>query len=343
MLSTKEVLDQSRSAFRQWGDIWTENARINGERYKADGRSYRDFMYKGTGRTLLAIGLGPSFQRQIEIIKQYRDNVDVAIVDKALGACIDHGIKPDYVFLSDAVVSYEDWCEPWIEHTEGVTLISNITANPKWQQNWKGPVYFTTNKDNIETEKIYGQISGCWDIIPASSNVGNTIIVFATQLMNYDEYLLCGYEFTFYEDMPYYAFKETDKRYWMRHGVSLDSLGNYAYITQNLLFTCRWLGDFYTAELAPRNIRIFNCSGGTICTIPRRDLERKMRHAKKRLLSEQERNMIISAVSRDVVIPAGTDASQKLNEALNGTQPVSAVIVKTINPEVLSWLTQRCA
>lgn len=342
-LSTKEVLDQSRSAFKQWGDIWTKNAETNGQRYRADGHTYKDFMYRGQGRTLLCIGLGPSFERKIDIIKKHREKVDIAIVDKALGPCLDNGIKPDYVFLSDAVVSYEDWCEKWVDKTDGVTLISNITANPKWQQNWRGPVYFTTNKDNIQTEEIFCKISGCWDIIPASSNVGNTIIVFANQLMSYDQYLLVGYEFTFYDDHTYYAFNESDKRYWMRHGVAIDSAGHYAYITQNLLFTCRWLGDFYQAELAPRGIKVFNCSGGTILTIPRANLERRMNHAVKRKLTEQERHMCLAAHSIDNVIPAGPEASQKLNEALNGNMPVTAVIVKTIKPEVLSWLTPRFA
>ena len=343
MLSNQEVLAQSRAAVKQWGDLWEKHAKINGERYKADGHTYRDFMYKGLGKTLLCIGLAPSFERYIDIVKQYRDNVDIAIVDKALGPALDHGIIPDMVFLSDAVVSYEDWCEPWVDKTENITLISNITANPKWQQNWKGPVYFTVNKDNIQTEQIYGPLSGCYDIIPASSNVGNTIVVFTTQLMAYDEYLLLGYDFTFNDNETYYAFKESDKRYWMKHGVTIDSSGNMGYITQNLLFTCRWLADFYKADLIPRNIKLINCSGGTILQVPIGNLERKMRHAKKRPLTDDGKKTFLDAHAVEHKIPANPEAHKQLNEALTEHKYIGEVTIKYYRPEDIAWLTQRCA
>lgn len=343
MLSNQEVLRQSQSAYRQWADIWMKHAKENAVTYQRDKNTIRELFRYGTGKTILCIGLAPSFEKSIETIKKYRDNVDIAIVDKALGPCIDHGIKPDFVFLSDAMVSYEEWCEPWIDKTDGIILVSNATANPKWSQNWKGKVYFTVNKDNIGTQDIYGPILGCDDQIPASSNVGNSVVVFATLFMRYDKYLLVGYDFVFGDDHSYYAFKESDKRYWMRHGVSVDSSGRLAYITQNLLFTCRWLGDYYKAELQPNGVDIVNCSGGTILDIPSGNLERQMNHAPHRQLTPEDRQVILREHAKVNRIPASPTAAQELQDVLSKTKYIGEITVKYYEPEVIEWLNQRSA
>lgn len=343
MLSHQEVLNQSRIAFRQWGEIWERHAKENGEKHRLEQNTVKDFIHKGIGKTLVCVGLAPSFEKKFDILKKYRDNVDIAIVDKALGPCIDGGIKPDFVFLSDAVISYEEWCEPWVDKTDGIVLISNVTANPKWSKNWRGPVYFTVNKDNIETEKIYGPLSGCDDLIPASSNVGNSIVVFATQFMNYDKYLLLGYEFVFTDDHTYYAFKDTDKRYWMRHGLSIDTEGRLAYVTQNLLFTCRWLGDYYKAELLKRGIKVINCSGGNILELPSGNLERQMKHSGTRKLTDEERKMVLRDSSYSRTIPASPNAGVELNEFFGSHKYIGDITVKYYKPEVIEWLNQRCA
>jgi len=344
MLSKNEVLGQSKAAFRQWGDLWAKNAAINGEKYKNDKKSYKDFLYTGTGKTIACVGLAPSFEKSVSLLKQYRDNIDIAVVDKALGSCIDNGIIPNMVFIMDSITDYERWCEPWIDKTENIILISNITANPIWAQNWKGPVYFTTNKDNIQTEQIHGKISGCWDIIPASSNVGNSIVVFVTQLMNYDEYLLVGFDFVFTPDMNYYAFQDMDKRYWMRHGVVIDNYGRYAYITQNLLFTCRWLDDFYIAELRPRGFRIVNCSGGTIlANVPCANLERKLKHIKKRQFNDQEKQLVMKSHLQEEVIQASPEAGKILQDTLVEKKFIGEVIVRYYKQDFIQWMNERTA
>jgi hypothetical protein len=343
MLSSNEILQQSKSAQKQWGPTWLKHAAINGERYKKDGHTIKDFLFRGTGKKIVCCGLAPSFEKNFHILQQYRNNVDVAIVDKALGPCLDHGIRPNYVFLADAMVSYEQWCEPWVKQTERITLISNVCANPKWQQNWKGPVYFVTNKDNIETEKIYGPASGCNDLIPAASNVGNMIVVFATQLMNYDEYILMGYEFVFREDRTYYAFSDSEKRYWMKHGVVVDSEGTLSYVSQNIAFTGRWLADFWNAELRPKSFKMVNCSGGTTAPIPVGNLERKLRHAKRRQLTEDEKKRLFESQLEAVVIPASPDAGKQLQDTLVEKKFVGQVIVRYYKPEVMQWLNENYA
>ncbi|MHA1866630.1 MAG: 6-hydroxymethylpterin diphosphokinase MptE-like protein, partial [Candidatus Heimdallarchaeaceae archaeon] len=143
ILTPEEVLAQSKNAFNQWENIWREHAKRNGEWYRKLQTSHQDLLFCGIGKTLLCIGFAPSFEDKIDIIKKYKtDAIDIACVDKAYGVLLDNNIKPDFVFIADAGISYERWCEPWVEKTYDITLIANITSNPKWVENWRGPIYF---------------------------------------------------------------------------------------------------------------------------------------------------------------------------------------------------------
>ena len=145
-LTPNEVLAQSKAAFRQWEEIWKENARINGEIYKRNKLSQQDLLYSGAGKKLLCIAYAPSFENQIENVQKYKnDAVDIACVDKAMGKLIDNNISPKFVVIADAGIDYKKWCEPWIDKTKDIILIANITANIEWTQNWQGKVYFYVN------------------------------------------------------------------------------------------------------------------------------------------------------------------------------------------------------
>jgi hypothetical protein len=157
-------------------------------------------------------------------------------------------------------------------------------------------------------------------------------------LMNYDQYLLLGYDFVTYPEDKYYAFKDSDKRYWMKHGAAIDSDGNFGNITQNLLFTCRWLSDFWRAELVTKNVQIFNCSGGTICEIPRANFERKLSLAKKRALNEKEKNQIVKLHQKEQRVIAGPNAAKELQEALQSHPNIGEVLIHYVEPEVVAWL-----
>jgi hypothetical protein len=160
---------------------------------------------------------------------------------------------------------------------------------------------------------------------------------------------LLGYEFVFGDDHTYYAFGEKNdlvhnKRYWMRHGVSIDSSGRLAYITQNLLFTCRWLGDYYKAELVPRRVDIVNCSGGNILDgIPTRNLERAMKHAPNRKITPEERARVLMDTAKIKAIPASQTAAQELKDTLGGTPYVAEIAIKYYEPEVIQWLDKITA
>ena len=281
-MTEQEVLAQSRGAFAQWGEQWKRQAEMNGKLYKKHNRTQKELLNCGLGRQLLCVATGYSFERDIELIKKYKCNVDIACVDKSFAALMDHGIKPRFVVIADANIPYS-YAKKHIHETQDIYLIANVTSQTGWTHNWKGPVIFYVNKDNINTEKIYGEISGCKELIPASSNVGNTVVVFFTQVGGYDRYILTGYDYAWSEN-NYYAFGDSDKRHWMKHLTCIGTDGKIYYTSQNLHFSARWLDDYGRKV----NGRIYNCSGAGILPLNNCDLEKKLAQCGQRALSQNE-------------------------------------------------------
>ena len=338
-LSDQEVLEQSKNAFRQWEPLWRSNAEINGKSFKESGTKIKDIMFNGTGKSLVCCATGPSFEDQIHLLKKYRDNIEIACVDKCYGMLIENDIIPDYVFIADAAIDYEKWCKPYIDKSENTVLLTCITANPEWQLHWKGKKYFYVNKDNIQSENVFSPISGCYDVIPASSNVGNSVVVFASQVLFYDQYLLLGYDYSWGYDDNYYAFTDSDKRYWMKHVQIIDNSGRLVATSQNLLFSSRWMDDFNTAMVQSRKAKIFNCSGKGISNVPMLDLERCLIKSERRELKQNDMDIIMKSLKETISISA-TEAQENpniLNETMRGLH-IMNVNIEHIPQEVIqSW------
>lgn len=341
-LSKDEVLAQSKAAFAQWGETWTKHAVENGKKYKADGHSHKDLAGVGVGRKLLICAFAASLEYNIETIKKYNDidGLDIMCVDKVFGYLVSHGVKPTYVMLADAGIS-PDWFMPWIDDTEGVILLANITASLEWTLKWKGPVIYYTNKDNIKTEEIYSKLSGCKEVIPAASNVGNAAVVMPTQMMAYDKYMLVGYDFSWGPEDNYYADKDSDKRWWMHHLNIVDMNGDICYTSNNLYFSCRWLFDYYNKILRPQGIKLVNCSNKGIFFIERSSLEYELSSAKERKISEHERDMILKARMRTEVI-RGPEGKQLFQDIVN-KNPVESITVNYNRPSDLQFIQERMA
>lgn len=209
MLSKEEVLAQSNAALNQWKDIWDSHAKRNGKIYAERGVSHKDLLYSGVGKTCICVSTAPSLEKTLPVLKKYynKETMFVACVDKSLGILIDHGIIPDLTIVCDASVDFDKWCKPWIDKTDDILLACCVTANPEWSEAWKGRISFFTNKDNIQSELRYSELSGCKELIPAGSNVGNSVVIFTTQLMGFDEFLLIGYDYC-WGDGNYYAFQD---------------------------------------------------------------------------------------------------------------------------------------
>jgi hypothetical protein len=286
-LTPEQVLKQSKEAFGQWEETWKENSALNGKLLKKIGTSQKDILGSGAGRNLLIVAMGSSLERNIDLIKKNRDKFDVMCVDKAFGKLIDHGIIPQYVVLADA---------------------KDVNGNPEWTHNWLSKVYFYVNKDNIKSEEIFCKISGCKEVIPAGSNVGNTCVIFAGQVLKYDVNMLIGYDYCWYEDESYYAFEDCDKRYWMKHHYLIDGIGRLCMTSGNLLFSCKWLTDFLTGVVSRMNFTVVNCSGGLL-RYKNMPLKKVIDKLKNRKVGEEERKAILDARTREIVVndPAALD------------------------------------
>ena len=326
-LSPDEVLAQSKAAYGQWAEQWREYAKVNGEKYKKDGNTQQDLLFIGAGKTLVCVANGSSLEDHMGTLKESQSNdaVDIICCDKVLGNLLDNGVKPQYVILADANISYKDWMEPWKDQTKDIILISSICANIEWTQNWEGPVFYYVNKDNIQSEKEFSEISGCKEFIPASSNVGNTVVVFSVQIFGYDEHLLIGYDYSWGDSDNYYAYQDSVKRHWMKHAHGVDCRGEIVNTSQNLIFSSRWLSDYYQGMSQQMGIKAFNCSGRGILNFPAANLKRKLKVAKTRELNDQEKNMIVEKRMKQIFI-SQQEGTAKLNEVLQTKQVVNVVV-----------------
>lgn len=325
-LSEAEVLKQSETAMKQWENLWRANSSKNGEVYKKNKSNLNDLMFTGVGKIGVIVALGHSFQKQIDVLKNNENDreYEIICVDKCFGFLLDNGVYPDYVVLADAQVGYE-----WMEgrDTSKSTLIANVNANPDWVNNWEGPVVFYVNKDNIKSEEIFSKISGCNELIPASSNVGNAAIILATTIFHYDKSILVGYDYCFAE--KYYAFNEhTDKRYWMSHRLAIDHSGRIVKTSENLVFSARWMDD-YIKTIKPR---VFNASRETILSnAPFVDLQKQLEVSERRDLTDKEKNGICSRLIKKVLIK-NKEEMQLISQKHNLVNLIAEIL-----PEKMPW------
>ena len=246
MLSKEEVKKQSLRAYNTWKHLWRKNSKVVKDLPKLPMAMFRN---QGVGKKIVLVSMGGSFERQVEILKQYQDKVDIMCCDKALVPLINHGIRPDYCLIADAQVSYEIYCEPVLEHTKSIVLVSNVNANTKWGINWKGDKTYYINKDNLESEKEFKNISGVEDMIFAGSNVSNAALIYASMVLTYDKYILLGYDFTWEIGGKFYSFANGTEKQGMK-SISLNQLRvldrdlKLVNCSENLFFSARWLDEW---------------------------------------------------------------------------------------------------
>ena len=267
-MTENQILLQSKAAYGQWKEQWREHANWNS---KHEMKPLTDFQNTGIGRAVLCIANGFSFEEHIETIRKYQDDVDILVCDKTLGHCLDNGIRPTFVVVCDANVSYEKYLEPWKDKVGGITIFSNVCANPQWTDGveWKDK-YFFVNKDILHSEIEFSKLSGCPNHIPAATNVSNAMVVFLTQSDNegrnnffgYDKILLIGYDYSWRVGKKYYAFDEDGggKAQYMRHVFCKTIDSSEAYTSGNLAFSAEWL-DKYAKTF---NLNVVQCSKGSI-------------------------------------------------------------------------------
>jgi hypothetical protein len=114
--------------------------------------------------------------------------------------------------------------------------------------------------------------------------------------------------------------------------------GDYVYTSQNLLFSSRWLTDFNQMMTQKSGrAKMFNCSESGIMHIPQGNLERRMKRAKRRHITEAERAMVLQSGTRELKIPASNMAQMQLEQALSAHKYIAEISLKYIDPGVLEW------
>lgn len=277
MAMTKEdVKKQSENAYFQWCVQWRKNASFHAG-FKQ--KPLHDFLGIGIGRSILCVANGYSFEENIEVIKANKDNCDILCCDKTLGHLLANGITPTYCLVCDANVNYEKYLKPFEDQLQNTILFLNVCGNPEWSKNgnWKDR-YFFVNKDIIETEKEFGVLSGCQNVIPAATNVSNAMIVFLTQsdedgaknYFGYDKVLLIGFDYC-WTDNKYYAFDADGggKDNYMRHLYLTNGLNEFCYTSGNLFFSHQWIATYISAYRLPivqcsKRSLLINCRYGDL-------------------------------------------------------------------------------
>lgn len=279
ILSAKEVEEQSNQVFNQFGEKWIRQAKIN---VRLPHRNAKELMNIGVGKFLVCAAMGESLEKNIDILRKYRRRYDIVTCDKGFGMLLEQGIKADYVMICDSNILTK-WIDPYWDDTVGVKLICTPYSNIEWTMQWKGDLYFYISRDAIKTEKIFLDIFGEEiHIIPASSNVSNTMIVLFLSIdeksranfAGYEKYILVGYDYGWRIDGKYYAFSDPKpKRYYMNHCTFLDIENEPFLSSENLLFSAKWLYSYLTTIKMP----VINCSGRGLLDIPdRSDLEKEL-------------------------------------------------------------------
>lgn len=276
MLTKDDILKQSQRAYGQWAKQWREHAKVHS---KYEMKPFSDFQDRGVGRAILCIGNGYSFEEEIEAIKANAHKVDIICCDKSLGHLLNHGIRPTFCNVADANVNYEKYLKPWETQVSDTILIGNVCANPLWAErgNWKDRYFFCV-MDVLESEKEFSALSNCPNKMAAGTNVGNGLVIAVTQsdntgrknLMGYDKILLIGYDFCWSPDGKYYAFDETGNGKWnyMRHLWLMDSRGELAWTSNNLLFSAKWLDQYVGAF----NLPVVQCTKRSIFNTRKRGI-----------------------------------------------------------------------
>lgn len=309
LLSHTDVVRQSMSVYSQFGESkWKPYAREN---FKLDHKNAGELFNSGIGKTLVLCAMGASLEQHIDVLRKYRDRVDILTCDKGFGPMLEAGVKPDYVMICDCNVLAGHY-EKYMMHSQGVKLLATVYANPMWTKPWMGERYFYINRDAIESEKVFQKIFGLdTRTIPASSNVSNAMLVFFTgcdeynrfNWGGYEKYILLGYDYSWEPGGNYYAWSNpVPKRHYMNHRTLLDAHGEIVHTSENLMFSAKWIAMYLKAF---PQLPVVNCSGrGLLENCRRGDLENEL----------SKINPDRSAVE---LVRSAFTAAQHANEALN--------------------------
>ncbi len=152
-------------------------------------------------KPVFAVAAGPSLGKNGHELKRIQGKYPIFAVDTAMPTLQTLGIKPDYMIT----VEIDPLINEMEIDSEGITMISTLSVDPKFRNKWKGPVYFldtpTSNKRELKKRsKIRSDIG--W----ASPGGNVSSIMYAMLYGTFpSKIILIGHDFSYPHIMNYYA------------------------------------------------------------------------------------------------------------------------------------------
>jgi len=150
-------------------------------------------------QTAIIVSAGPSLDRDVEIIKKYRENVIIFSVGQALRTLITHGIKPDFVSLIET--------NNQMSQIEGLDtsnidlIVEPITYNELHQSNFQSIISYPSHTSIANL--IWTNIADI-DATPYfSSGTVSYTILYAAKILGFKNIILSGQDLAFIDGKCY--------------------------------------------------------------------------------------------------------------------------------------------
>lgn len=209
------------------------------------------------GRTVVMVSAGPSLNKSIGYLKEYKDRVTIICVGTALKALLKHGIKPDIVVAVDG--SHKMMAQFEGLELDGIHLVSSSSLFPGIVELFKGQTFFFGGGNEVVQwlSPVIGE--------NGSLAVGGTVAVSAIDLAvqgGAENILLIGQDLSYLEDGTTHADNT------MYDGVKADTSGwrripgNYdeEVLTDSMFFTYLKIMERLVAGIKTSNV--VNCTAG---------------------------------------------------------------------------------
>jgi hypothetical protein len=154
---------------------------------------------------VVLVAAGPSLDKNIHILKQYKNNVIILCADIIVFKLLENDIIPDFVCNIDSHETVQEFFLG-LDNSK-LTLVCPTTAYPKLVSDWKGKLIFFNQTDisGSEKDKVLSKITKKTGGFGSFFNrffVGATMLQLA-KILNPSIIMLMGYDFAFSNGRPY--------------------------------------------------------------------------------------------------------------------------------------------
>ena len=186
---------RNRHALGRLGREWIRHIFANLSEVSRGKTDFRSLSSQQIDKIPLVAGAGPSLERSLDFIKQFREHLWILAVDTALPAFLSAGIQPDAAVVLDT--------QPWNyldfhnSRSSGIPLIADITAYPGCLSHTGGPCYlFSSDFAELDFLQRLNNEGFREFSIPPLGSVGLAAVEIAEKLSN-SEVFLTGLDFAY--------------------------------------------------------------------------------------------------------------------------------------------------